>query len=281
MTQIDKLINFGSNNLKKKLISSYQLDSELILSNVLNKSREKILTSLDQKVSRKTALVFTKLIDRRSKKEPIAYIFKKKEFWSKNFFVTRSTLIPRPETELLVESTLKYFRSKNPFILDVGTGSGCVLLSFLKENKESKGIGIDVSNKALNVAQKNSETLNLANRAKFYNKCITQVYGYKFDLVISNPPYICSSQMKNLSEDIRKYEPRIALNGGNDGLDVIRKVIYKSRSILKKKGMLALEIGNGQYRKVLKILNLNNFRNRFLVKDYRDNIRCIISTLED
>tara|TARA_B100000965_G_scaffold388405_1_gene392909 strand:+ start:531 stop:1376 length:846 start_codon:yes stop_codon:yes gene_type:complete len=281
MKQIDELINFGSKNLKEKLISSHQLDSELILSNVLNKSREKILTSLDQRVSKETILAFNQLINRRAKKEPMAYIFKEKEFWSKNFLVNRATLIPRPETELLVERTLKYFRSKNPFILDVGTGSGCILLSFLKENNDSRGVGIDISKKVLNIAEKNSKTLNLVNRAKFYNKCITQVYGYKFDLVISNPPYICSSQMKNLSEDIRKYEPRIALNGGNDGLDVIRKVIYKSRSILKKKGMLALEIGNGQYKKVLKILNLNNFRNRFLVKDYRDNIRCIISTLED
>ena len=110
--------------------------------------------------------------------------------------------------------------------------------------------------------------------------CINQIYGYKFDLIISNPPYICRAQMKNLPEDIRAYEPKIALDGGNDGLDVIKKVIYKSKSILKKKGMLALEIGNGQYRKVLEILKLNNFRDKFLIKDYQDNIRCILSVLE-
>ena len=190
-------------------------------------------------------------------------------------------MIPRPETELIVEKTLDYFKGKKPFILDAGTGSGCILLSFLEENRDSKGVGIDISSRALNIAYRNSKNFGLMDRAKFYNRCINQVYGYKFDLIISNPPYICTNQMKNLSEDIKAHEPNIALNGGNDGLDVIKKVIYKSGSILKRKGMLALEIGNGQYRKVLEILKLNNFRNRFLIRDYQDNIRCIISILEN
>ena len=107
-----------------------------------------------------------------------------------------------------------------------------------------------------------------------------KIFAYKFDLIISNPPYICSYQIKNLSEDIKRYEPRIALDGGKDGLDVIKKVIYKSKSILKKNGLLVLEIGNGQYKKVSQILKFNNFRDRFLIRDYRNNIRCIISVLD-
>ena len=281
MTQILKLINSGSKNLRKKLINSYKLDSELILSNILKKSREHVLISLDQNISKKTISSFNKLIRRRAQKEPIAYIFKEKEFWNRKFLVNYDTLIPRPETELVIEKTLEYFKGKKPFVLDAGTGSGCILLSFLEENKGSKGIGIDVSKKAINVAYRNSKNFGLTERSKFYNKCISEIYGYKFDLIISNPPYIASFEIKNLSEDIRRYEPRIALDGGNDGLDVIKKVIYKSRSILKKKGMLALEIGNGQYRKVAEILRLNNFRDKFLIKDYQDNVRCIISILEN
>ncbi len=280
MTQILKLINSGSKNLRKKLINSYKLDSELILSNILKKSREHVLISLDQNISKKTISSFNKLIRRRAQKEPIAYIFKEKEFWNRKFLVNYDTLIPRPETELVIEKTLEYFKGKKPFVLDAGTGSGCILLSFLEENKGSKGIGIDVSKKAINVAYRNSKNFGLTERSKFYNKCISEIYGYKFDLIISNPPYIASFEIKNLSEDIRRYEPRIALDGGNDGLDVIKKVIYKSRSILKKKGMLALEIGNRQHKKVLEILRLNSFRKKFLVKDYQDNIRCIISQLE-
>ena len=278
--QIYELINFGSKILKKKLISSHQLDSELILSSILKKNRENVLTSLEKNVSKETALDFNELLNRRAKKEPIAYIFKEKEFWNRKFLVSCDTLIPRPETELLVEKTLEYFKNKKPFILDAGTGSGCILLSFLEENKGSKGIGIDISSKALNTAYKNSKNFDFKGRVKFYKRCINEIYGYKFDLIISNPPYISTSQMKNLSEDIKTYEPRIALDGGNDGLDVVKKVIYKSTSILKKKGMLALEIGNGQYRKVAEILRLNNFRDKFLIKDYQDNVRCIISTLK-
>tara|TARA_B100000686_G_scaffold350925_1_gene448220 strand:- start:1957 stop:2802 length:846 start_codon:yes stop_codon:yes gene_type:complete len=281
MTQISELINNGSKILKKNLIPSHQLDSELILSSILKKSRESMLISLEEQVSKEMTHKFNRLLERRIKKEPIAYIFKEKEFWNKKFMVSYDTLIPRPETELLLEKTVKYFKDKKPFVLDMGTGSGCILLSFLEESKGSKGIGIDISSKALNIAFHNSRKFGFTDRAKFYKRSIDQICGYKFDLIISNPPYICSNQMKNLSEDIIVYEPKIALDGGNDGLDVIKKVIYKSRSILKKKGMLALEIGNGQYRKVAEILRLNNFRDKFLIKDYQDNVRCIISILEN
>jgi len=279
--EISQLIKLGSRSLKEKFISSYQIDAELLLSKVLKRSREKILTSLDEKVSKDVISSFNRLIDRRVKKEPIAYIFKQKEFWNSRFFINRNTLIPRPETELLVEKLLKHFKNKKLFFLDAGTGSGCIILSFLEESRKSKGIGIDISREAINVAYQNSKNLNLTNRSKFLNKCISEIYGYKFDLIVSNPPYICNSQIKNLSEDIKKYEPRIALDGGNDGLDVIKKVIYKSTSILKKKGLLALEIGNGQYIAVSRILNLKGFREKYLIKDYQSNVRCIISVLEN
>ena len=277
---VSELINLGSKVLKEKKIPSHLLDSELILSNVLKKDREQILISLEKKVSNHNIFSFNKLLKRRLKNEPIAYIFKKKEFWSKDFLVNKNTLIPRPETELLVENIIKYFKHKSVFILDVGTGSGCILLTLLNEIKKSRGIGIDISKNALKIAQKNSKKLLKKNIPKFFNRSLDQVFGYKFDIIVSNPPYICTHQMKNLSEDIRRYEPRIALDGGNDGLDVIRKVIYKSRNILKKNGMLALEIGYGQFKKVSHILKLQGFKDRFLIKDYQNNIRCILTTLE-
>jgi release factor glutamine methyltransferase len=257
------------------------LDSELLLSNVLKKSREQLLISYERGVSKNHQNLFDKLLQRRIKKEPVAYIFKKKEFWSKEFLVNKNTLIPRPETELLIDKIVKNFKyKKNINILDVGTGSGCIILTLVDEIKKSRGIGIDISKKAITIASKNLKRFKLKEKVRLFNRSIDQIYGYKFDLVVSNPPYICSHEINNLSEDVKQYEPRIALDGGNDGLDVVKKVIYKSTNILKRKGMLALEIGHGQYKKVSQILKLKGFKNKFLVKDYQNNIRCILTTLE-
>ena len=280
MMNVSELLNLGSKALKFNKIKTHQLDSELVLSNLLNKQRENLIINSDQKVSKNTISSFKKLIDRRAKKEPLAYILKSKEFWSKDFFVNSNTLIPRPETELLSEKVIEIFKNKKIFILDMGTGTGCILLSILSELKNSRGIGIDISKKAIDVARINMNKHNLSSRTKFYARQFSNIYGYKFDLIVSNPPYIKNSDIKNLSDDIKKFEPKIALDGGNDGLDVITKVIYKSRTILKKLGTLALEIGNGQHYKVSKILNDQGFRNKILVKDYQNNIRCIIARLE-
>ena len=148
----------------------------------------------------------------------------------------------------------------------------------LSELKNSTGVGIDISKKALEIAKKNSDKHGMRNKIKFFNKSLESKFYQKFDLIVSNPPYIKSNEIKNLKEDIRKYEPRIALDGGNDGLDLIKKVIYKTKYILKVKGMLALEIGNEQFKKVSKILLEKNFKIEHIIKDYKDNVRCIIST---
>jgi release factor glutamine methyltransferase len=278
--EILKLINSGSLKLKNNNINSYRIDSEILLDKILNKKREELLINLDKKVSSKTIKNFNKLINRRSSKEPIAYILKEKEFWSKKFLVDKNTLIPRPETELLVEKIVNIYRNKNIHILDIGTGTGCILLSILSELKNAIGIGVDISQKAILVANKNSLKHKLSGKAKFLRMSLTEIYGNKFDLIVSNPPYIKKKDIKNLEDDIKKFEPKLALDGGNDGLDLIKKVIYKSKRLLKLKGMLALEIGNEQYYKVSKRLRNYKFKTRFLVKDYRNNIRCILSTLE-
>ena len=279
--EILALINSGSQQLKNNNINSYRLDAELLLAKVLNKKREELLVNLNKEVEPNMIENFKKFIERRSSREPIAYILETKEFWSKNFFVNKNTLIPRPETELMVEKLVNIFQKKDINVLDIGTGTGCILLSLLSELNNSKGVGIDISQKAIQVAIRNSKKHKLNNRTRFYKKCFTEVYDNKFDLIVSNPPYIKKKDIKNLADDIKKFEPKLALDGGNDGLDVIKKVIYKSRYILKLNGMLALEIGNEQYKKVSKILSKNNFKTRFLVRDYRDNIRCILSTLKN
>ncbi len=272
-----ELIKFGSKLLKENNILSHMLDSEILLSKTLRKSREEILVNLDQEINEKNILKFEKFIERRSKKEPIAYILQEKEFWSKQFNINKNILIPRPETELLVDKVLKIFKEKKISILDVGTGSGCILLSLLSELKNSIGVGIDVSKEAIFVAKINRNRFNLENRAKFFKKSIMSVINKKFDLVVSNPPYIERNDIKNLSEDVKRYEPILALDGGNDGLDFIKKVIYKSKEVLKINGTLALEIGNEQIKKVSKILFDNNFRIVHLVNDYKDNVRCVIA----
>ena len=270
-------IKFGSNLLKEKEISSFILDSEILLSKILKKTREDILINLDQKINSKDISAYKEYLQRRSNNEPIAYILGEKEFWSKIFYVNTSTLIPRPETELLVDKILKIYKEKKISILDIGTGSGCIIISLLSGLKNSNGIGIDISKNAILIAKKNAIKYKLTKRVKFFNKSLNNIFSKKFDLIVSNPPYIDSKSIKNLSYDIKRYEPRIALDGGNDGLDLIKKVIYKSKNILKIKGMLALEIGNEQIKKVSKILIDNNFRIKHIIKDYKTNVRCVFA----
>jgi release factor glutamine methyltransferase len=273
-----QLLDFGSNILRSKKIVSHRIDSEVILSYILKISREKLLIKED-KICNENITKFRSLISRRLKQEPVAYIIGRKEFRSEDFFVDKKSLIPRPETELLIDPIVKIFKNKNLFFLDIGVGSGCIIFSILKELNHSKGIGIDICKKAVLNAKINLNKFNLKNRVKLLNRSVDQVLNKKFDLIVSNPPYIVKREINRLANDIRKFEPKVALDGGNDGLDVIKKVIYKSKKILKLKGILALEIGRGQYFSVARVLEENDFRQIRTVKDYRNNIRCIFSTL--
>ena len=270
-------IKIGSDLLKKRNIQTHILDSELLLSKTLDKSREEILVKLDQNINRGKFLVFKEYLQRRCHNEPVAYIIGEKEFWSEKFKVNKDTLIPRPETELMVEEILKKFEKKKLSILDVGTGSGCIILSLLNNLKNSNGIGVDISKNAISIAKINASKLKMLDRVKFLNRSIENLTSKKFDLIVSNPPYIKKNDIKHLTDDIKRFEPRMALDGGNDGLDLIKKVIYKSKYILKINGTLALEIGHGQIKKVSKILFENNFRIKRVILDYKKNIRCLIA----
>ena len=278
---LENIIKNASEILKSHNIHSHDLDAEVIISNIMGVKREYLITKNKIMVPEKIVKKYDIAIERRIKREPVAYIIGKKEFWSKDFIVNRNTLIPRPETEILVYKVIKYFKNKRINILDIGTGTGCILLSILKELNRSRGIGIDISKKAVQIAKINSKNFNLMHRSKF-KVCDLENYNVgKYDLIVSNPPYILSQDMKNLSEDIINHEPKLALDGGVDGLDLIKKVIYKSNRLLKRDGLLALEIGFNQYRKVLGILRKSGFREIGKEYDYKTNVRCIISTKID
>ena len=275
---LETTIKKASQILKNHNIHTHELDAQIMLSDIMGVKREYLITNSRANISEKVMEKYDIAIRRRINKEPIAYITGKKEFWSEDFMVNRSTLIPRPETELLLYKVVNFFKDKKINILDIGTGSGCILLSILKELNLSRGIGIDVSARAIQIAKANSEKLNLSCRSKFRVFDIDEFNMGKYDLVISNPPYIALKDMKNLSKDIINYEPLIALEGGLDGLDLIKKVIYKSIRLLKKNGLLVIEIGNNQYLKVSALFRRYGFREMSKVCDYKRNVRCIIGT---
>ena len=275
---LEKTIKKASQILKNHNIHSHELDAQIILSEIMGVKREYLITNNEIIISKKIMEKYDMAIKRRIKREPIAYITGKKEFWSEDFIVNHDILIPRPETELLIYKIISFFKNKTINILDIGTGSGCILLSILKELNSSRGTGIDISPKAIRMAKINSKNLNLINRSNFKVFDLSKFSIGKYDLIVSNPPYIPSKDIKNLSKDIINYEPKTAIDGGLDGLDLIKKVIYKSNRLLKKKGILALEIGYNQYRRVSSILRYNGYREMSKEYDYNRNVRCIIST---
>ena len=272
-------LNKASKLLKNSSIKSFKLDSEIILSNMLNLSREELLLNLNEELSNKDLKYFKKLIYRRKKKEPIAYIVGYKEFWKEKYKVNSNVLIPRPDTEIIVEEVLKNIplnSSKN--ILDIGTGSGCIALSILRDRKKCHVKALDISKNALKVAKHNAKIQHLENRIRFINSNIDKFCYGKYDIIISNPPYIKSMNIKKLDEDIRAYEPKLSLDGGNDGFSQIREVIKKSSVLIKKKGKLFLEIGFDQSKETKKLLLENKFYINRIVKDLGKKNRCIIST---
>jgi len=274
----EKIVKQASNILKRHNIHTHELDAQLILSDILKVKKEDLIINNESIVSKENIKKYNIAIKRRTKKEPVAYIIGKKEFWSKDFVVNSSTLVPRSETELLIYKIVNYFKNKKIHILDIGTGSGCIILSILKELNISTGIGIDISPEAIRTAKINSKNLNLFNRVKFKVFDLNKYNLGKYDLIVSNPPYIPSADIKSLSKDITNYEPLNALDGGVDGLDLIKKVIYKSNYLLKRNGILAIEIGFNQYRKVSNLLKYFGFREISKEYDFNRNVRCIIST---
>ncbi len=276
MKIIDNLKD-GQQILKKNNIPSYKIDCEILMSKTLNISREDILLNSEKQMKKEEREKYLNFVNRRKKKEPIAYITNNKNFWRDKFITNENVLIPRPDSEHLVEQSLKIIK-KNQFkrLLDIGVGSGCLSISILKERLYCKCDAIDLSKNALKMAKINANLHQLLDRIKFYKRDVDNFYNDKYDLIISNPPYIIRHKIKYLDSVI--YEPKIALDGGLDGLEVIKKVISKSKHLLKINGKLILEIGYDQKYKVTKFLKEKNFYINKIIKDYGNNIRCIVST---
>jgi len=276
---IQTLLNQASKMLDNSSNTSSKLDSEILLSKIIKKNRQYLILNSNEELKKENIKSFNYLVKRRKKGEPIAYLINKKEFWKKNFYINQNVLIPRPDTEILVEETLKLFNINSKLnMLDIGTGSGCILISILKERRNFFGTGIDISKKAINVARFNTKMHQLSNRVKFYNSDVDNFNIGKYDLIVSNPPYIEVSNLKYLENDVVNFEPKLALNGGIDGFSKIRKVINKATVLIKKNGKLVLEIGFNQRNKVQEMLKKKGFYINKTLKDYGKKDRCIIST---
>ena len=276
---IENILDKASKQLNSLNINNANLDCEVLLSNTISKDREYLILNLKQNLDKKYIDFFYNLIERRKKGEPVAYLINKKEFWKETFYVNKDVLIPRPDTEHLIEEVIKYtYEDSKLHILDIGTGSGCILLSILRERKKFNGTGIDISKKSINISRYNAKKLKLNNRTKFYISDVDNFLIGKYDIVISNPPYIENLSLKYLDRDVINFEPKLALDGGKDGFSEIIKVINKSSALIKKNGIFILEIGYNQKNKAIQMLKNKGFYIKKVLKDYGKNDRCIIST---
>ena len=274
-----EILKQAQKDLTIKSILNPALDSELILSNILKIKRENLILNLQKKIDSNHLRLFNLFIEERKKNVPVAYILKYKHFWKSKFYVNKSVLIPRPATELIVEKVLEKVPKDQSFkFLDIGTGSGCILISILLERPKSTGIGIDISSSAIKVAKFNAKMQQLKNRIKFINSDVDKFFAYKYDIIVSNPPYINKFNFKNLQKDVKDYEPKIALDGGLNGISMIKKVIEKSSILIKKNGNLVLEIDNQILRESKKLLKEYKFYINDISKDLMNNYRCIFST---
>ena len=276
---LETVINSAYQDLKKNSIKSALIDSEILLSQAINKSREFIILNSNYNVSEKEYQYFKEMVNQRLRGKPIAYITGKKFFWKDEFLINEKVLIPRPDTEIVVEQVLKIFKNKTKInFLDIGIGSGCIMLSILRERKDFRATGIDISNHALKVCKINAYKLGVKNRIKLFKSDIDKFNKEKYDLIISNPPYIKNLDLTYLEKDIVKFEPKIALDGGLDGISEIRKLIKKSSELIKNNGKLIIEIGYDQKEEVKQLLRKNSFYINSVEKDLANNDRCIIST---
>ena len=276
---IDTALKNASLDLKKKNIKSALLDSEILMSKVLNQDRSKIILNLNSQLNNQDYKLFRELIISRSKNKPIAYLTGKKSFWKYEFEINDKVLIPRPDTELIVEQVLNIYKNKhNINFLEIGVGSGCIILSILKEKKFFLGKGVDLSKDSIKICEKNANKLNVSNRLKLFKSDIDNFNLGKYDLIVSNPPYIKKFDLKNLDNDVSNFEPNLALDGGLDGLSEIRKVIRTSSELIKLNGKLILEIAHDQKKMVKKILNDYGFYVNKVAKDLANNNRCVVST---
>ncbi len=278
MPSINDILHQGKLQLKSADIESANLDARILLEHVLDVEHTYLIRYGDEMISNDVVRQYHTLLCRRIDGEPVGNILGYREFWSLNFLTNEHTLEPRPDSETLIESVLKYQpnRSVEHKILDIGTGTGCLLLSLLSEYPKATGVGVDISDPALVVAQKNASQLGLSSRVEFIkNNWVEEVKG-RFDIIISNPPYIPSVDIAHLAEDVRNFDPHLALDGGEDGLNPYRKIIPKTKSLLKEGGIAVFEFGQGQEEDIEKICADSGLQIMGFRKDLAGITRCIV-----
>ena len=276
---LQQILNKASSQLKLKNIKSYKLDSELLLAKTLNVSREEVLLNLNKKIEQSEIKKFSYYINLRNQYKPVAHIINYKFFWKYKFYVNKDVLIPRPETELIIERTLSILTKKSKKnILEIGTGSGCIAVSLIKERPDCRIVAIDKSPKAIKVAKKNAEIHQVGKKINFLNIDVDKYFSNKYDIIISNPPYITNSELLSLDKDVKLNEPKIALSGGFSGLEIFFKIINKCNRLLKNNGMLILEIGHKQGNKLKQYLKSKGFNKIKIYKDLSGKNRCLVST---
>ena len=274
---INEALFIGIRELNNKRVEDSNLKARIIISNILNVSKEYILIHGDEEFPIEKVNEYIEKIERVASGEPIQYIIQNQEFYGLNFFVNSNVLIPQPDTEILVQEAIKIIRKEKRRlkILDLCTGSGAIAICLDKE--ENVDItGSDISLEALDVARKNN-LLNKTN-VNFIQSDLFEKIEDKFDIIVSNPPYIETDIIETLSTEV-KAEPKIALDGGSDGLDFYRKIAIQSKKHLSTNGYLIVEIGYNQKDSVIKIFEENSFKNIYCIKDYGQNDRVIVANI--
>jgi len=276
--KLKELYLYGIKKINNNSNENPELDAGLLLSKALNIKFEKVLTCPDEIIAEDKVKEFNLFLDRRLREEPTAYIVGEKEFYSRKFIVNKSVLIPRPETELLIESALDKIKNlSDPFVLDIGTGSGCIAIIMALEKKHSKIVACDISYEAIKTACINADLLGAANSIYFVNCDMNKgLRESSFDLIISNPPYVSRDDYNDLPIGIREFEPENALLAGEGGLEYINKIIKVCKHLLNSNGHCILEIGFDQSRDSYKLMDLEGFKDISLIKDYSGHERIIV-----
>jgi len=280
MLTVLEALNTASNYLNKKGINSARLNSELLLTSILNCKRLDLYLSFERPLQKNEIDIYRELLKRRSTFEPLQYIIGKVEFCGLEFEVNPSVLIPRPETELLVEAVIELLKKyEKPSILDIGSGSGNISIALAKNFPFCNIVGVDISEEAIETAKRNARLNEVSEQLLFIKKDVlseVEISENKFDAVVSNPPYISAAEFLNLDPELRLYEPRFALTDENDGLSFYRKISALSKSLLKNNGKIFFEIGAGQSEKVKRILLDDDYKSIVIRKDFSDIERIII-----
>lgn len=276
---ISSLLNWTVNYFKSKNIQSARLDAEVLLSHVLRQERIYLYVHFDEPMEQNELSKFREYVKKRAQHVPIAYIIGEREFMGLPFKVTKDTLIPRPDTEILVENVLNNVdKDKEIEIVDIGTGSGAIILSLLVNLPKAQGKTVDISSKAIEVAKENAVNLQVNDRCEFFvGDLFAPLNGSKFDLIVSNPPYIPKKDIATLEDDVKEYEPVSALTDGGDGLSYYRRLLSEGKAYIKENGFIALEIGIYQSNDVKQIAMDNGWKNIKIIKDYAGIDRVVLA----